>query len=127
MNPGSSDLLATMLYVAVHNEIPHIAKLPFSRRKFLIEKTPDLISEKGDILMYGGGKKGEVAQIFARIAEGLAALALQPGGVKFGDHTYDACPKCAAPVDTRSQYPDKERPCHRCGHDLCVAYYPEEP
>lgn len=126
MNPISSDLLATMLYVAVHNEIPHVAKLPFSKRRALIEKTPDLIGEKGDILMYGG-KKGEVAQVFARFAEGLAALALQPGGVKFGDHTYDACPKCAAPVDTRSQRPTEVRPCPRCGHDLCVAYYPEEP
>jgi hypothetical protein len=41
------------------------------------------IAEKGDILQYGGGKKGEVAEIFNQTAEAIAHLAFVEGGVRF--------------------------------------------
>lgn len=45
------------------------------------------IAEKGDILQYRGGKKGETARVFNLTAEALAHLAFCPGGVTFmGQH-----------------------------------------
>ena len=40
-----------------------------------------LVAEKGDILLYRGGKKGESASVFNALAEGIALLSLCPGGV----------------------------------------------
>lgn len=45
-----------------------------------------VLGEKGDVLQYGG-KPGEAADLFNRLADGLAVLSFQPGGVKaFGEH-----------------------------------------
>jgi hypothetical protein len=41
----------------------------------------------GDNLLFGGGKSGEAAQLFERLAEAIAILAYSPGGVTlFGMH-----------------------------------------
>ena len=46
-----------------------------------------LIGEKGDLLMFRGGKLGETAQVFTVLVESLAVLAFCPGGVTFlGEH-----------------------------------------
>lgn len=46
-----------------------------------------LIAEKGDILQFGGGKKGEAADLFNELAQGIAILSFSPGGVRcFGQH-----------------------------------------
>jgi len=46
-----------------------------------------VLAEKGDILQFGGGKKGEVAVLFNRLADALAVMAFVPGGVRFdGQH-----------------------------------------
>lgn len=42
-----------------------------------------LIAEKGDILQYRGGKKGESAQVFNALAFALAVGSYVPGGIKF--------------------------------------------
>jgi len=45
------------------------------------------LGEKGDILLFGGGKKGEVAELFNRTAEAISILSFLPGGVTvFGAH-----------------------------------------
>ncbi len=59
------------------------------------EKRRDAILEsvcyKGDLLLYGSKKKGETAELFNDLAEGLAWLALiAKGGVTFGDLHWDA-------------------------------------
>lgn len=41
-----------------------------------------VVAEKGDVLQFGG-RKGEAAEAFNRLAEGLAASAFSPGGVMF--------------------------------------------
>lgn len=41
------------------------------------------IAEKSDVLMMGGGRKGEAAQVFGVLADGLAIMAFAPGGVAF--------------------------------------------
>ena len=46
-----------------------------------------VIAEKGDIILFRSKKKGESANAFNHLAEGIACLAFVPGGVKiFGSH-----------------------------------------
>lgn len=49
-----------------------------------------VLAEKGDVLLYGGKKKGEAAELFNRLAESMAIMAFNPGGVPFGKTVYDA-------------------------------------
>ena len=45
------------------------------------------IAEHGDLLLFVGEKKGSSAEVFNRLAEGIACLSFCSGGVKiFGDH-----------------------------------------
>lgn len=43
----------------------------------------DVIGEHGDVIMFRGKKKGDTANAFNALAEALAILSFQPGGVKF--------------------------------------------
>ena len=55
--------------------------------KLMGKNLPKLLGEKGDILLYGGGKKDEVAIIFNELAEAIAMLSFLPGGIEiFGSH-----------------------------------------
>ena len=50
-------------------------------------ETSDILGERGDILLCGGGKQGEAADQFNRTAHGIAVLAFMPSGVTlFGQH-----------------------------------------
>lgn len=50
------------------------------------------LAERGDILLYRGGKKGESAEMFNATARAIAILAFSPGGIKlFGQH-WEAMP-----------------------------------
>lgn len=42
-----------------------------------------LLAEKGDVLMYGGGRRGEAAEAFNHLAHALAVMSFLPGGVRF--------------------------------------------
>lgn len=45
------------------------------------------LGERGDVLLFGGGKKGEVADLFNGTAHAIAVLAFVPGGITiFGQH-----------------------------------------
>lgn len=58
-----------------------------ARREAILES----VCYKGDLLLYGSKKKGETAQLFNDLAEGLAWLALiAKGGVTFGEQHWDA-------------------------------------
>jgi hypothetical protein len=47
----------------------------------------DILGEKVDILLYGSKKRGEVADLFNRVASAIAVLAFLPGGITiFGQH-----------------------------------------
>lgn len=47
----------------------------------------DLFGERGDIMLFGGGKKGEAAELANRFAECVAILSFVPGGITiFGQH-----------------------------------------
>ena len=58
--------------------------LPGSFAQFVPElgKMADLISTKGDVMLFGGGKKGEAAAAFNAVARGIAILSALPGGVE---------------------------------------------
>jgi hypothetical protein len=45
--------------------------------------TVDQVCERGDILQFSGGKKGQTAEAFNALARGLAAGAYVPGGITF--------------------------------------------
>lgn len=47
----------------------------------------------GDDLLYRSKKKGETAKVFNLVAEMLAGLAFQPGGVTFAGAHYEVKPK----------------------------------
>jgi hypothetical protein len=49
-----------------------------------------LLCEKGDILQFSGGKKGEVASIFNQLADALSVMAFVPGGVSFDGQHFQA-------------------------------------
>lgn len=41
----------------------------------------------GDVLQFGGGKKGDVARLFSGLVNAVAVLAFCPGGIRiFGAH-----------------------------------------
>jgi hypothetical protein len=51
------------------------------------QETSQILGERGDILLFGGGKKGECADQFNRTAHAVAVLAFVPGGIDiFGSH-----------------------------------------
>jgi hypothetical protein len=51
------------------------------------QETSGILGERGDILLCGGGKKGEASDQFNRTAHAVAVLAFCPGGVTiFGSH-----------------------------------------
>ena len=55
-----------------------------------VEGYAQFIGEFGDVVMYGGGKKGVAAEGFNKIAEGLAVLSIVcTGGVDFGDMHFE--------------------------------------
>lgn len=84
-------LMEHLLVLAVPDWIERLKKKSFAdfenRREAILES----VCYKGDLLLYGSKKKGETAQLFNDLAEGLAWLALiAKGGVTFGDQHWDA-------------------------------------
>lgn len=45
----------------------------------------DELGAQGDILQFGGARKGEAAIIFNRLAYAMAILSFLPGGIRFAD------------------------------------------
>ena len=52
----------------------------------------DELGERGDILQFDGGKRGEAAIMFNRFAYALAIMAFAPGGVRFCGMHFEATP-----------------------------------
>ncbi len=82
MVPGS-ELLMMTLALAVPIAIEDAKRMPLADVQQAAREASVTIGAKGDVLQFGGGKKGEAAAAFAALARGLAALSFQPGGVKF--------------------------------------------
>lgn len=77
------ELLKISLLCAVPLWIGRVRRWPIERRVERARAAAQIIAEKGDVLMFRAGKKGESAEAFNRLAESLACLSFNPGGVTF--------------------------------------------
>jgi hypothetical protein len=92
MQFGNKNLLSDMMQIAVPL---HIIRLkakggPDADDMKKAQETSDILGERGDILLCGGGKKGEVADQFNKTAFAVACLAFCPGGVEVFGARFDA-------------------------------------
>jgi len=84
-----NDLLPTMLQMAVPLYIMRLKEKggPDKDDMKKAQEWSDVLGERGDILLCGGGKKGECADMFNGTAHAVAVLSFCPGGVEtFGQH-----------------------------------------
>jgi hypothetical protein len=84
-----NDLLPTMLQMAVPLYVIQLKDRggPDKDDMKHAQEWSDKIGERGDILLHGGGKKGECADMFNGLARAVAVLSFCPGGVEtFGQH-----------------------------------------
>lgn len=90
------EVLRSTLQLAVPLWIDRVKAMPWSQRFLRACVCADAIASQGDVIMFRSGKKGETAEAFNRLAEGVAILSFATGGVKiFGDRyeTEDPAPK----------------------------------
>ena len=84
-----NDLLPIMMQAAVPLHIMRLKERggPTEEDMKKAQETSDKLGEHGDILLCGGGKKGECADLFNGTAHAVAVLAFVPGGINiFGAH-----------------------------------------
>jgi hypothetical protein len=84
-------LLKTSLEVGVMLRVAELIPLPAEERQVELEhnreRWTDLIASKADVLLYGGGKPGEVASVHIALVNAIAHLSFVPGGITvFGLH-----------------------------------------
>lgn len=80
-------LLVTSLQAAVPLWILQLRDVPFEDKQRRAQECAQIVAEKGDVIMFKGGKRGETAAAFNALAEGIAILSFAPGGVTvFGQH-----------------------------------------
>jgi hypothetical protein len=100
-NPG---LLLDTLAIAVPAEIDNLRWSDGQDRLAIAPRLSVRMRSGGDDLLFGGP---ECARSFADLAQALALLAYQPGGVRFGPLAW-----CAA--HPRERWPDGESICPAC-------------
>jgi hypothetical protein len=80
-------LLAATLEVAVPMWIEQMRSWPPERVQARAKELAPVIASTADNVLFRGKKRGQTAEAFNRLAEGVACLAFAPGGVKiFGLH-----------------------------------------
>jgi hypothetical protein len=85
VNARDENLLIA-LEAAVPLHIIEIRNWTSRQRQRFASEAATVIGSQGDVLQYGGGKRGDVANVFNHLARGLACAAYQIGGVTFADH-----------------------------------------
>jgi len=87
-----SSLIEIMMPMAVFLEVKAMEKSGGPTEKDMkdIQDTADILSEHGNILLHGGGKMGECADLFNRTAHAIAVLAFVPGGVEIFGAKFEA-------------------------------------
>jgi len=84
------EVLRATLQLAVPLWIDQMRGAPWSHIKARAAECATAVASQGDVIMFRSGKKGQTAEAFNRLAEGIACAAFSPGGIKvFGDH-YEA-------------------------------------
>jgi hypothetical protein len=85
----NNELLKGMLGISVPLHIHSLEEKggPTDEDMKKAKEFSSVLGERGDILLFGGGKKGECAEMFNRTAQAIAVLAFVPGGISiFGSH-----------------------------------------
>jgi len=85
-------LLPEMIRLAVILRIEMLKKQggPEAEDMKKVQETSDMLGEHGDILLHGGGKPGQCADLFNRTAHAIAVLAFVPGGVELFGTRFEA-------------------------------------
>ena len=84
-------LLSCTLQLAIPLWIEELRGRSWEHIESRAKMCSDVVAVHGDNLMFRSKKKGDSAEAFNRLAEGIACLAFCPGGVKiFGNH-WEAC------------------------------------
>lgn len=84
-------LLTSTLQLAVPMWIDQMRRYPWEHIQERAKVCSQHIAEHGDLILFKGKKKGESAEAFNRLAEGVACLAFVPGGVKLWGSHWEAC------------------------------------
>lgn len=80
-------LLVTTLQLAVPLWIEELRHQSWEHILARAKVCSQVVAEKGDVILFKSKKKGESAEAFNRLAEGIACLSFCPGGVKiWGEH-----------------------------------------
>ncbi len=91
----SGELLPVALQAAVPLWIERVRHMTPGQRQARAAELADVITERGDVILYRRARRGESAAAFNALAEALAIGAFQPGGVTvFGSHwctDHEAC------------------------------------
>lgn len=83
----TSDFLIIALQAAVPLWVETVRQYTPEQLEERRKITSQVIAEKGDVIQFRSKTKGETASAFNHLAEGLAILATQKGGVDFlGQH-----------------------------------------
>lgn len=100
--------LTAALLLAVPLEILELKSRggPDDRDLARAKEIGQVIAEKGDVLLFGGGKNGEVRDLLHQLAQGIALLSFTPGGVRLLSQHWcgraasisAACPGCDNPL-----------------------------
>jgi hypothetical protein len=92
------ELLRVALAAAVPLWVAELRGRPFSQLQARAQACAATIAAHGDWLLYGAKRPGRTAEVFNQLAEAVAILALQPGGVEvFGLH-FQAAPDPEPPT-----------------------------
>jgi hypothetical protein len=84
--------LSTLLLTALKTAVPLWVNIwqprSITERQQRGLECAQIVAEQGDVIMYRSSRKGKTAEAFNALAEGIAILSLNPGGVMFMGHTW---------------------------------------
>jgi hypothetical protein len=88
----STDALTISLEAAVPLWIDKHKHTSVEARIARARELADVVAGHGDDILFRSKRKGESAKAFNALAEGLALMAYQPGGVSFAGEHWEAQP-----------------------------------
>ena len=84
------ELLVIALQAAVPLWIARLKGLPWPELQARAAAASQYVAEHGDVILFRGKKRGDTAQAFNALAEGIAICAFAPGGVTIFDQHWEA-------------------------------------
>jgi len=106
-DPRQITLVASLKFL-VPLWIHEIRNLTDEQRVARANRYGRIVAERGDVLQFGGGKKGQATEVFNALAEGLACAAYQPGGITVAGLHW--CTDHRACLDAEAAAEDAELP-----------------